>query len=457
MFTLTGKYGTAVIMIDHQVENECISQIIEFLNHPAFSNHVAIMPDTHSGKGSVIGFTMPMTDMLIPNTIGVDISCGMLAIKLENTTFDGEYISTKREDKTSLTARSTLDKAIRDIIPFGKEVHPKAKINMERNFPWQIVDALNHHFVMAFNKKFPAMPMKPTTYSYEWFEKKCEQIGMNVERAVCSLGTLGGGNHFIEVGRSTSDDGIWVTTHTGSRQLGKCVCEYWQNSPARRDAEETKKKLKLGIEYIKKTCVKEDIQTKINELKTELGIGTKTNFMIHLAKTEDMHGYLTDMLFTSVYANVNRSIIAGIIKDILDVQIIDVIETVHNYIDFADFIIRKGAISAYKGQRCLIPFNMEDGILVCEGKSNPDWNYSAPHGAGRVMSRSKAKLKFSSEVSASRMKDKDIYTSAVPVDEVKEAYKDPHIIEEAIGPTVDIIDRLIPIMNLKDGKAEGED
>ena len=460
MFTLTGKYGTAVIMID-DVEKECISQIVEFLNHPAFTNQVAIMPDTHSGKGSVIGFTMPMTDKIIPNTIGVDINCGMKSMKLGATTFEDEcgYITSEKDkDVVALIDRPTLDRSIRSAVPFGTEVHTKSQINMERDFPWKLATELNRKFVMAFNAKFNT-DMKVTAYSYKWFESKCKQIGMNVERAVLSLGTLGGGNHFIEVGRAQSDGSIWITIHTGSRQFGKCICEYWQNEPIRRKKEENQKKLRESMEEIKKTHIGKDISNAIAKLKHELNMDENKGARSELSYLtgEDMQGYLTDMLFTSVYADVNRSIISNIIRIILDVQVVDMIETTHNFIDFNDFIIRKGAISAYKGQRCLIPFNMEDGILVCEGKSNPDWNYSAPHGAGRVMSRAKAKVQFSSEVSADRMKDKDIYTSAVPVDEVKEAYKDPKIIEDAIGPTVDIIDRLIPIMNLKDGKTEGED
>jgi len=167
---------------------------------------------------------------------------------------------------------------------------------------------------------------------------------------------------------------------------------------------------------------------------------------------KDMYGYLTDMIFASIYAEENRKVIGEIIMKTLQSKPTKTIETVHNFIDFKDFVIRKGAVSAHKGELIIIPFNMEDGTLICEGKGSVDWNYSAPHGAGRLMSRSKAKKLCSAEEAGKRMVGKNIYSSGIPVDEVKEAYKDPAIIEAAIEPTVSIVDRLIPILNMKEGE-----
>jgi RNA-splicing ligase RtcB len=167
---------------------------------------------------------------------------------------------------------------------------------------------------------------------------------------------------------------------------------------------------------------------------------------------EDMYRYLTDMMFCQIYASENRRIIATEIVVALDAGYSTKIETVHNYINFKDFIIRKGAVSANKDELFILPFNMEDGILLCKGKGNKEWNNSAPHGAGRIVSRAEAKKKFSAEKARKRMEDKEIYSSVIPVDEVKEAYKDPKLIEEAIETTAKIIDRIIPIMNLKEGK-----
>lgn len=451
MFQVKGKYSTATIMID-DVEHECLSQIVAMTNHPALSNPIAIMPDTHSGKGSVIGFTMPMSNQLIPEIIGVDIACGMLSQKLNDVTLlPDRSLSTPRGN----LSRISVNELIRDIIPFGKEVYDYNFFNMERFFPWNEATELNRKFVIAYKRK-TGYDMPITNYDYKWFAEKCKQIGMSQQRAERSIGTLGSGNHFCEFNQSLTDKSIWATVHTGSRQLGKCICEYWQHSPARRDAEETKKKLQDGIVLIKKTYSGKEIQTQISKLKKELGIDqVKTNFMVHLARTEDMYGYLTDMIFASIYAQVNRQVIMRVITDVMSSRSVgETIETVHNYIDFNDFVIRKGAIAAYKDHKCLIPFNMEDGILVCEGLSNPEWNFSAPHGAGRVMSRAKAKKELDISVAVKRMKDNGIFSSSIPLDETKEAYKDPKVIEDAIGPTVKIIDRLIPIMNLKDGSGE---
>lgn len=206
---------------------------------------------------------------------------------------------------------------------------------------------------------------------------------------------------------------------------------------------------------IKATLKGEKISKAIKKLRADLDMNNKVAKHLSYIEGEDMQGYLTDMIFCQVYAQENRWIIATEIMRVFDTDCHPTkIETVHNYINFEDFIIRKGAVSAHKDEIFILPFNMEDGLLVCKGKGNKEWNYSAPHGAGRIGSRTEAKAKFSSEVAKARMEDKGIYTSYVPVDEVKEAYKDPKVIEEAIEPTAEIIDRVIPIMNMKDGEGK---
>ena len=258
-------------------------------------------------------------------------------------------------------------------------------------------------------------------------------------------------NHFIEFSQSRETGSLWATVHSGSRQFGKQICQYWQNAPRIEREEEAKEALKKGIAEIRKTCKGKDISDGIKQLRKDLGIGKKVSHKLDFLTGEYMYGYLTDMIFTSIYAKENRRAMGKVITQALKTAAVQIIETVHNYIDFKDMMIRKGAVAAHEGEDIIIPFNMEDGILLCKGKGNKDWNYSAPHGAGRVMSRSKAKEDCSAEVAAERMKDKDIYTSAIPVDEVKEAYKDPKVIEAAIGPTVSIIERLRPILNMKEG------
>jgi tRNA-splicing ligase RtcB (3'-phosphate/5'-hydroxy nucleic acid ligase) len=394
MIEFVGKYTTAKVMIDH-IDETTSAQIISIINDPAFTDKIVIMPDTHAGAGSVIGFTMPMTRKIVPTTIGVDIGCGMLSMELDRNILDNISLD-------------DFDKLIRSEVPFGTNVRKTPAYNFEKEFPWDLSRDQNKLLCLKFKESF-GISMEPTFYDYKWFLEKCESIKMNSQRAINSIGTLGGGNHFIEVGISKNTGNVWITVHSGSRQFGKNICQYWQN-------------LYVGTL---------DAKNKVDE-----------DFLLT--------GYLTDMMFAQIYAQENRKEIIKSVISILDPdKIISKIESIHNYIDFNDFIIRKGAISSYKGQKMIIPFNMEDGILLCNGKSNEEWNFSAPHGAGRVFSRSAAKAKFSADIISQRMSEKGIYTSVVPADEVKEAYKDPKIIEDAILPTAEIIDRLTPVLNLK--------
>lgn len=447
MITFTGKYTTAKVMID-EIEETCAAQITELINHPAFTEPVAIMPDTHAGAGSVIGFTMPLADKVVPNTIGVDIGCGMLSFPLTDEMINDVELE-------------WLDKTIRETIPFGFEVNKRITYNMERSFPWGSASRENQIFCLAFNNMFNA-EMKPTVYNYEWFEKKCDQIGANLNRSIASIGSLGGGNHFIEIGKSANTGKFWLTIHTGSRQFGLQICKYWQNTNTEKDRHKALVKFNEGIKHIKATHTsksdRQKIPTAISKLRSELGINNKVAKGLDYIEGEDMQGYLIDMIFAQAYAAENRHRIANVVADILRPPTPNYIETVrnyyietvHNYIDFKDFVIRKGAISAHRNDTMIIPFNMEDGLLVCKGRGNEEWNNSAPHGAGRLESRAQAKIKFSSSVAKERMEAKGIFTSAVPTDEVKEAYKDPKVIEKAIEPTAEIIDRIVPIMNMKD-------
>ena len=319
--------------------------------------------------------------------------------------------------------------------------------SLEMQFP--SVKKYENGQLKAFRNRF-GIDMRPTFYDYKWFEKKCNDIGMNVKRAVNSIGTLGGGNHFIEIGKSQQTGSICITIHCGSRQLGLKVCDYWQNAPWRRKQEEKQIKFAEGLKNIKATLKGKAISDAIDKLKSDLGMKNKMSKALDYIEGEDMQGYLTDMIFCQIYAQENRRVIGQQIRKILNTSERDSVETIHNYINFKDFVIRKGAVSAYEGEVFILPFNMEDGILICKGKGNKEWNYSAPHGAGRIKSRGDAKKDCSAEVASKRMQSKGIYTSVVPVDEVKEAYKDPKIIEEAIAPTAEILDKIVPIMNMKE-------
>jgi len=394
MIELNGKYTNAKIMID-KIDENCIAQIIEMINHEAFTNPVAIMPDCHSGKGSVIGFTMPVGNKIIPNIVGVDLNCGILSFNVGN-------ININHED---------LDKKIRERIPFGINVNKKGKIRLDSEF-----------------------------------KDLCKRVGIDFDYAINSLGSLGSGNHFIEIGRSQNTDDIWISIHTGSRNLGKKVCEYWQNIASKKDYRDPKEEVKK----IKELYPKKEWDKQIRLFKEKYKNIKKSD--LDFLEGESKEGYLKDVDLTKTYASFNRQIIMYDICSILgNPSIKDRIETIHNYIDPDDNIIRKGAIRSYVGERMIIPFNMRDGILICEGKSNPEWNFSAPHGAGRVYSRSKAKEELDLDKFKNDMKG--IFSTSVcngTIDECPDAYKDSKIIEKSIEPTAIILDRIIPIHNMKD-------
>jgi RNA-splicing ligase RtcB len=445
MFEVRGKYTTAKIMIDG-LDDETMRQIHGFINNPAFTNPVAIMPDAHAGKSSVVGFTMLLGSKLIPNTIGVDIGCGILSLNI---------------GKTLPKTLADIDTVIRAKVPFGFNTHERPIINMEKDFPWGDTFKKARDFALAFQNKFET-ELKPPFYDMDWFLKKCADINHrdSVHRMICSLGSLGGGNHFLETGISDTGD-HWFTIHTGSRNFGKCLCEYWQGLGAKKLRKDRKVLDLTEIEDIKNSTKDgKEIFRRIKEVKTKFkerdeamkGLDIKEREWL---ESEDATSYLFDMIFAQAYAEQNRKCIAEIVCDILKVEPIDQIETVHNFIDFRDFIIRKGAIRSYNGERMVIPFNMRDGILICEGKSNPEWNYSAPHGAGRVMSRGQAKKRLDLETFKKQMTG--IYSSSIgrgTLDESPDAYKDFKVIEQAITPTATIIGRIKPIHNMKDGFGE---
>jgi len=241
---------------------------------------------------------------------------------------------------------------------------------------------------------------------------------------------------------------LGVTIHTGSRNLGKKVCEYWQRT-ARGEGDRKKEIFNAELKILKVQYTGRKLGNKINELRNKLNKNiTVKSVGLEFLEGVDIFNYLYDMIFAQEYANLNRHVIASTILDVLDVNSTpDFIQSIHNYVNFDDMIIRKGAISAYKGQKCIIPLNSRDGVLICEGLSNADWNYSAPHGAGRVLSRTKAKELITTEQAKNVMKN--IYTFVTPVDESPLVYKNSKIIEDAIKPTVTVIDKIIPIHNLK--------
>ena len=400
------------------IEQEAIDQINTLLEQPAFTDcKVRIMPDVHAGAGCVIGFTADLGDKVIPNIVGVDIGCGMFTVELGR-------IDTGVNDKTDSSIVNyvtdidyeKLDNAIRTCIPSGRNVHE------EINYIFPELKNLR-----CYNK----------LKNIDWLER--------------SMGTLGGGNHFIEI-----DEGFegrkYLVIHTGSRNLGKQVADYYQNLAVELMIGRDKlayERDKLIAEY-KDQGRSSEIQDAIKELRNTWR--KKTNdipkeLCYLTGKYRD--DYIYDMKICQRFAKQNRLMIALKIMLSMGWYSIDLFETVHNYIDESN-MIRKGAISAKKGEKVLIPINMRDGSLLCVGKGNEDWNCSAPHGAGRIMSRSKARESISMESFRESMTG--IYTTSVcesTIDESPMAYKSMNEIINNIKDTVDILDVLKPVYNFK--------
>ena len=435
MIELKGKYNKDCKIFIDEVEYDAIQLIQSILDQQVSENvPVRIMPDVHTGKSIVIGFSMPLTNMLNPQIVGVDIGCGMISAK-----FDGQ---------TSMDLEK-IDSLIRKEIPMGFEVHNSSKM---KNIPFDEVQRIADIFTQKYNEKFGTSYIAPT-YNQKWLDNKLKDINMDVSKFYNAIGTLGGGNHFVEVGKSDTYGDYWVTIHSGSRNFGLKVADYWTNVARGKVTVASDQYNKEREDIIMNTISKSDIPKKLKELKDKFKVGINKEFLMG----DNLMGYLYDMIFAQQYALWNRTVMLEIIQKVLDIKKFDeVINTIHNYVDFNDFIIRKGAISSYKGQKMIIPFNMRDGILICEGKSNSDWNNSAPHGAGRLMSRTEAKSKV--DIDKFKKSMKGIYSTSVTKDTLDEspfAYKDSKVIENAIEPTATIIDRIIPILNIKDaGKSE---
>jgi len=396
MIELIGKYTTAKVFTDY-VDPNAVSQIIELCSQPLSAGaKVRIMPDVHSGASSTVGTTMTVTDKIIPSVVGSDIGCGM----------EVAILDIKAPDFRS------LDNAIREKVPSGSAI-----------------------------RKVPLSKAKGLSLN----ELKCASH-IDISRAEKSLGTLGGGNHFIEL--DVMDDGKYcLVVHSGSRSLGLDVARYYQNLAyatlnGTTDADLEALSLRLKAEG------KKDVKKEVKKYKNV----KFTDVPKHLAYLEGklFDDYVHDMKLTQEYARQNRLTMIEEITSALGWNITDSFTTVHNYYDTENKIIRKGSISAQKGERCLIPLNMRDGSLICIGKGNQDWNCSAPHGAGRKMSRSTAKQTLTLEGYLEEMKG--IYSTSIgysTLDESPSAYKSADEIIDNIAETVDIVELIRPVYNFK--------
>jgi tRNA-splicing ligase RtcB len=439
MIEVKGKYSTARVMTDElALPRDEHEQATRFVNCHAFTEDSVIMPDYHYGAGCMIGFTSKLTDKVIPNVIGVDIGCNML------------YCDFKTHLPWDIAKKIQIDKSIRDLIPMGFNHHSRPKINMERDFQWALSSLMGEVFTSKLNNKF-GTNHKFKGYTMRWYEELCKKINIKYHVATNSIGTLGGGNHFIEFNNSQVTGNTGVTLHAGSRGFGLKIANYHQKIAKERVKRHLGKDMPRIIEIIKEN----NPRSRWNDLiKASKKLYTPTG--LEYLEGDDWFNYLMDMNFAQIYAEVNLNIMMQMLLKGIGLKPMllmgeNVIHTIHNYVSPDDLIIRKGAVRSITGQKMLIPANMEDGILVAEGKSNEEWNCSAPHGAGRLFGRKVMKQRedIRVDIIRDRMAKKDIYVSVLPKDEVKEAYKSIEFIEGVIGPTATIVDKLIPILNIK--------
>lgn len=387
------------------IEDTALFQIHNLLAQPVFSEcKVRIMPDVHAGAGCVIGFTADLGDKVIPNVVGVDIGCGMLTVSLGDRDIDF----------------NKLDSVIRNKVPSGLNVHERDLLPFHEMYDLICYDKLKN---------------------LDWLER--------------SLGTLGGGNHFIEIDQG--DDGCkYLVIHTGSRNLGKQVADYYQSIAIKRinnNKEELKNKINQIIRDYKEQGREKEIEQAIKEIRKSFSNVEKMPNELCYLEGQDRLNYLHDMEICQKFAIRNRATIATIICKLMAWPSSDHFETIHNYIDIESNIIRKGAISAEKGKKVIIPINMRDGCIIGIGKGNEDWNFSAPHGAGRIMSRIEAKKKIPLEEYRNSMTG--IFTTSVSEDTLDEcpmAYKPMDEIINNIEPTIEIQEIIKPVYNFKAGE-----
>lgn len=396
---IQGKFAAAVCFAS-VIENEAVEQIRRMCDYEFTSgSKIRIMPDVHAGKGCTIGTTMTVTDKVVPNIVGVDIGCGMYTIRL-----DAKEIDFARLDEAA------------HFIPSGRRV-------------WE-----------------------GRQESFDLEAMRCYRELKDTRRLQRSLGTLGGGNHFIEVDRG-SDGALYLVIHTGSRNLGTQVAEHYQKLAVdlHHGKEEFFRQRDALIAEYKAAGRREEIQNVLKSMQKQwkdkpLDVPEDLCWLYG----EYLQDYLHDVEICQKFALRNRELIAGILMERAGLSGDSGFHTIHNYIDTGEMILRKGAIAAHDGERVLIPINMRDGSILAEGKGNSDWNDSAPHGAGRLMSRTAARNSLSLEDYAEAMKG--IYTTCVgeeTIDEAPMAYKSMDDIMNDVRASVNVIDILKPIYNFK--------
>ena len=397
MIEINGQFNTALCYTP-ALEDSAAEQIRAVCDQEAFAgSKIRIMPDVHAGLGCTIGTTMTITDKAVPGMVGVDIGCGMETVRVAETELDF----------------ARLDKLIRKLIPCGRDI---------RRQPHR------------FHEQIDLIQLRCAKY-------------VNLERAVLSIGTLGGGNHFIEVDRGENGS-LYLVVHSGSRHLGNEVARFYQDQARRSFWGGANHQIEAAIAALKAEGRFQEIQPTIEGLRREQPIQIPRD--LTWVEGQLFEDYIHDMGIIQQFAALNRKAMVETILVGMRLTAVEQFTTIHNYIDTENMILRKGAVSARAGEKLLIPINMRDGSLICIGKGNPDWNFSAPHGAGRLMSRKEAFARLSLREYREQMAG--IYTTCVghdTLDESPMAYKGIEEIISQIGPTAQIVEQIRPVYNFK--------
>ncbi len=394
---IKGKFNNAEVFTE-VIEDKAIEQVQAMCDFEAFKGcSIKIMPDVHSGAGCTIGTTMTIKDKIVPNMVGVDIGCGMEVVQIKEKEIDF----------------AKLDNIIKKYIPYGFGINKKM-----------------HKFNEQVNLE----------------ELKCKDF-VNIKNAKLSLGSLGGGNHFIEVDKDEEGNNF-IVIHSGSRHLGKEVAEFYQKKAIEQRKQAYSNFLNEQIEKLKKAGKEQEISAFVKKANSTL----KNAIPDDMAWVEGdlFNNYIHDMKIVQKFAVLNRKAMINTILVGMRFTVVDEFTCIHNYIDTDNMSMRKGAVSARKGEKILIPINMRDGSLICIGKGNKKWNYSAPHGAGRLMSRKQAKQTLSLEEFKAQMQGIFSTTvSASTLDESPMAYKTMDDILKNITPTAKVEKIIKPIYNFK--------
>lgn len=439
MIEITGKYCKDVKIFTENIEDDALALIYQLADSPMFNGaKVRIMPDVHLGVGIVIGFTCPIPKEnahVNPNFIGVDIGCGIESIFFDKPLEPKKYAQFERKIKRE--------------IPMGFNINKLRQFEMK-----EFIKFVNSEIQKAYQTSGGSINFVEFNTESD-LENWCKGFGMEFGTFIKSIGSGGSGNHFLEY--DVNDDAKkWAfTVHTGSRNLGKMVCQKWSHAAKGLsvDKDAMENEVREFVANFKGDT--KEIPEHLKKIREKYRTPGSDGYL----EGELLNGYLTDMVIAQAYAKFNRMIIlrkaAEVMHKINGAKVIDQVSSIHNYLDFGDMTIRKGSIRAYKDERMIIPFNMKDGVAICEGKSNDDWNCSAPHGCGRALSRKKANQQLNVEDFKAEMVAAGVYTTtadASTLDEAPAAYKPYEEIVKLIEPTASVLYMMKPRINIKAAK-----